>query len=261
MGNNSASQKKGTSPLRRPSAAEREELRARKREILECLDYANVPVEEQDATCKLLIDGGITNTQALIDANETILASLGVKPSVREILQQSREKLHTLSPNGKPNDAGNASSSTEPNGPSARRKKSIAAGGNLFDRNSRRDYINGKAALRTTKFVKGDIVEHYRESDNLIRKGRILAVHLDDLVNGIYYTLSLEGAEKGHELQSAETKLEFPGVWETALKEKGISPVYSGDAKAQTDPQQEAKTQPPTVESPSNSVVNDDDIL
>jgi hypothetical protein len=83
----------------------------------------------------------------------------------------------------------------------------------------------GGVQARNTKFIKGDIVEHLKESENLIRKGKIVGVHADDIAAGVYYTVALEN-EGGYEVQSAERKLEFPGIWEKVLRDKGIEPIF-----------------------------------
>ncbi|KAH9249437.1 hypothetical protein BASA81_012799 [Batrachochytrium salamandrivorans] len=86
--------------------------------------------------------------------------------------------------------------------------------------------VDSLAKMRTTRFIKGDQVEHLKESENLIRKGKIVGVHADDAASGVYYTVALD-SERGYELQSAERKLEFPGVWETILRDQGIEPIFT----------------------------------
>lgn len=86
--------------------------------------------------------------------------------------------------------------------------------------------VDSLAKMRTTRFIKGDQVEHLKESENLIRKGKIVGVHADDAASGVYYTVALD-SERGYELQSAERKLEFPGVWEKVLRDQGIEPIFT----------------------------------
>jgi len=59
----------------------------------------------------------------------------------------------------------------------------------------------------TPLFKKGDAVSHTRRSDGLVRTGEVIAVHTDDVQNGIYYTVSLP---EGIELQSNESNLHKP---------------------------------------------------
>jgi hypothetical protein len=54
------------------------------------------------------------------------------------------------------------------------------------------------------RFVKGARVAHTRASDGLVRFGAVVGVHLDDIGNGVYYTLLLDD---GLELQASERKL------------------------------------------------------
>ena len=270
---NSSSQKTGSAP-RRPSLAEREEIRAKKRAILDCLEFAGVPLDEQDANCKLLMDGNVTDAQKLVECTEAALLGMGLKPKVVELLISAQERFRNM-PAQKPGDKTASSSGLPPVDPNApRRKKSIAAGAN---------FLNGAGAIRkasftsksipaqqappprTTKFIRGDVVEHYRESDNLIRRGKVIAVHNDDPANGVYYTIVLDGADAGHELQSAERKLEAPGVWQKMLSEKGISPTYSAGDNAGAEIAQEASSESPSQAASSTSLAqdatNDDDLL
>lgn len=61
------------------------------------------------------------------------------------------------------------------------------------------------------KFSKGDLVEHFRESDKCIRQGIVVAVHWDNPAEDAYYTLKLQ--ENEQELQAVERKLDLPGRW------------------------------------------------
>ncbi|KAH9261647.1 hypothetical protein BASA81_000303 [Batrachochytrium salamandrivorans] len=69
-----------------------------------------------------------------------------------------------------------------------------------------------------TKFAKGDLVEHKRKSDGLVRGCVVVGVHLDDVVNGVYYTLRTDAT--GAELQSQEGNIALPGGWKQEEEEE-----------------------------------------
>jgi hypothetical protein len=67
------------------------------------------------------------------------------------------------------------------------------------------------------QFQKGDMVEHFREQDRLVRAGLVLDVHCED--ESVYYTVILDGSAQ--ELQAPAHKLMLPGEWQRRLRQEG----------------------------------------
>lgn len=145
-------------------------------------DSVHVPVDEQVVTWIALKKAHIVEVKQLANQTKADLEHLGIKPYIADLLvkgdathfQYLPTKLDVKLPPAKKHAA--AASETPP--------------------------------ARLTKFIKGDKVEHFREADHLIRCGKIVGVHLDDLVGGPYYTIQLKD---GNELQSQEHKIDFEG--------------------------------------------------
>ncbi|KAH9261501.1 hypothetical protein BASA81_000157 [Batrachochytrium salamandrivorans] len=176
--------------------------------MLGFFDSIKIPIDEQVHTWMQLKKGNIFQLKHLAHQSQEALESLGIKHTNAAKIVNGKPAEYEYMPTKLQASTVKRNSFTAPAAATA-----AAAGTRASLPRPAPPVV---VTQRLSKFVKGDRVEHFREADQLIRKGKIVGVHLDPHAE-TYYTMALDD---GNELQCVENKLQFNGGWETKLEEK-----------------------------------------
>lgn len=175
-----------------------EKLRHQEKVMLGFFDSINIPLDDQVVTWVKLKDNNIVQLKYLAHQTLEALEQLGIK-------HENAVKIV----NGKPAEYEYMPTKLQ----ASTIKRNSAAVSQPQEQVKRPSSVPPKLS----KYIKGDKVEHYREADQLIRKGKVVGVHLDDPESGPYYTMAMDD---GNELQCLENKLEYVGGWEAKIEAK-----------------------------------------
>lgn len=208
-----------TSKRESVSASDRqaaETLRHQEKVMLAFFDSIRIPVDEQVYTWMQLKKGNLFQLKHLAHQSQDALESLGIKHANAAKIVNGKPAEYEYTPTKLQASTVKRNSVAAPTAAAATAAAAATVAGTRASVPRPAPAAPAPQVERLSKFIKGDRVEHFREADQLIRKGKIVGVHLDPHAE-TYYTMALDD---GNELQCVENKLQFNGGWEAKLEEK-----------------------------------------